>query len=426
MRGKWLAIAAVSSVVLGAGALGQDRIATPEDIRASTHPGWLGPLRVTSWPHRALTGGMERGLIAFERHRVRERAREWMEEWRRRGLELQFGGSGEGSGIGGGASYQLRGGENNSVGILGLVTVRRYQEAGLNWAWTTPAGRLVAESSYQWRPEENFYGLGHDSERGKHSQFALRQSWLGVRYELKPIRRMRAGILHRVAWVSALPGRNPIYSSPDAFTSGLPGYGTQTRLESTGAYFDLDGIRQEYQLGGAVHLGASHQQGLGASKLDYFAYETQMEGRLPAVPQNSAFVGQANIELNRPRGGSDPIPFYLLPHIGGSSTLRGFALDRFYGTNLMLLSLEYRYSVHPNLQAAPFFDEGQVFDRTSNLSWLNWHRNYGLGFRFRSPVGTFLRVEYGRSSEGFQVHVNFGYRERPPLLGPFRYGAYRR
>ena len=39
---------------------------------------------------------------------------------------------------------------------------------------------------------------------------------------------------------------------------------------------------------------------------------------------------------------------------------------------------------------------------------------------------TFLRVEYGRSSEGSEIHIVFGDRERPPLLGPFRYGAYKR
>lgn len=404
----------------------QDRIATAEEVADAVHPGALAPLRILSFPHRKLTAGMERGLIAFERHKIRERTRAWIEDLRRHGVEAHFGGSGEGTGIGGGATYRIRSGEGQSISILGLVTIRRYQELGLNWAWATAAGRFIAESSHQWRPEENFYGLGHNSTRGEHSQFALRQSWAGARYEITPAPRVRAGILYRIAWISALPGRNPLYSSPDAFTTGLPGYGTQTRLQSTAVYFDLDGIRKEYQFGGASHFGASHQHGLGGSNIDYFTYESQLEGRLPVVRDNGALVGQANIELNRGRGGSGPIPFYLLPHAGGSSTLRGFALDRFYGTNLMLLSLEYRYRVHPNIQAIPFFDEGQVFDHTSDLTWLNWHRNYGLGFRFRSAAGTFLRIEYGRSSEGSQLHVTFGDRERPPLRGPFRYGAYKR
>ncbi|NWG13018.1 MAG: hypothetical protein HXY20_05725, partial [Acidobacteria bacterium] len=49
-----------------------------------------------------------------------------------------------------------------------------------------------------------------------------------------------------------------------------------------------------------------------------------------------------------------PTPFYLLPHIGGSSTLRGFNLDRFYGKSILLFSLEYRYRLHPNYQTFLF------------------------------------------------------------------------
>ena len=392
-----------------------DRIATEEEIASAIRPASLLPLRILSLPHRKLSAGMERGLIKFERKKVRERMQTWMENLRQRGVTPRFGGSGEGTGIGGGVQYRIPTGERHAVNLLGLLTTLRYQEFGINWSWDTAAGRLLAESSYQWRPEENFYGLGHASSKQNHTTFALRQSWVGFRYEITAARRFRVGALQRVAWISAAPGEN-----------ALAPYATQARLQSTGIYLDLDGIRQEYRLGGALHVGASHQRSLNAGRFRYFAYEFQMEGRLPVVPDNSAVVAQANIELSRPRGGSGAIPFYLLPHIGGSSTLRGYALDRFYGMNLMLLSLEYRYRIHPNIQIIPFFDEGQIFDRTSDLSWLNWHRNYGIGLRLRSATGTVARIEYGRSEEGFQMHITFGDRERPPLRGPIRYGAYKR
>ena len=103
-----------------------------------------------------------------------------------------------------------------------------------------------------------------------------------------------------------------------------------------------------------LHLGASHQNGLGRNKLDYFNYEVQLEGRKP-IAGRGVLVAEGNLQLNRERHGSDPIPFYLLAHAGGSSTLRGFSLDRFYGRSLALVSLEYRYKIHPNIQAYPFF-----------------------------------------------------------------------
>jgi hypothetical protein len=403
------------------------RISTPEEIRENTRRPMLVPLEVVAWPFHKLSSGMERGFIAFERHRLRERMNLWTEELRHYGGEVRLGGSGEGAGFGGGGTYTFHAGKNNRLQFLGLETVKDYQEFGIQWRSATPAGSVIAESSYQWRPDENFYGIGHNSVRNKHSMFALRQTWAGLRWEYQVKGRLRWGALYRAAWISALRGGDPHFGPPDAFFSNLTGYDTQTRLGTAGIYFDMDGIRNEYQLGGATHFGASYQHGFAGSSPSYFAYETQLEGRLPVSRESSAFVGQANFELTRERHDSSPIPFYMLPHIGGSSTLRGFALDRFYGRNLALLSLEYRYRIHPFVQVIPFFDEGQIFDRSEDLSWLNWHRNYGLGFRFRSPGGaTFMRVEYGHSSEASEIHIVFGDRERPPLRGPFRYGAYKR
>ncbi len=402
------------------------RIVTPEEVERAAKPAGLLPLRIISWPHRRVAAGMEKGLISVEKRKLRERYQQWIEHLRSHGIEARFGGTGEGTGLGGGGVYTLPLGAGNTLRFLGLGTFKGYQEFDVRWEGGLEHSRLTAAISYQWRPQENFYGLGHGSLAEKHSNFALRQTWAGVHYEVVAKKRLRWGALYRQAWISALAGQNPSYSPPPVFFAHLPGYGEQVRLHSVGSYIEADGLRGEYALGGAAHWGASYQKGLGRRNLEYWTSEIQIEGRLPVVPSNSVLVGQADFEIDREVSGSDPIPFYLLPHIGGSSTLRGFALDRFYGKGVALLSLEYRYRIHPNIQAVPFFDEGQIFDRTSDLAWLNWHRNYGLGFRFRTALGTFLRVEYGHSKEGFQLHLTFGDRARPPLRGPIRYGAYKR
>ena len=92
----------------------------------------------------------------------------------------------------------------------------------------------------------------------------------------------------------------------------------------------------------------------------------------------------------------------------------------------MMLSLEYRYSIHPNFQASVFHDAGQIFDRHSELTWFNWHRNYGFSLRLHSNYRTVLRLEYGHSTEGSAIHLSFGDRAPQPLGGAVRYGTYRR
>ncbi len=387
------------------------------------------PLRIISYPHRAISSGMESGLITVEKKYLRQRWQRYLDSLRRRGIVPVFGGTGEGTGLGGGLTY-LAGQERSTQFRMDLnITTLNYEEATLSFAQALGPTKFYLEGSYQWRPRENFYGLGHDTQEGQRTNFALRQTWSGVRYEVVPRNWFQIGTDYKWAWLEALPGTNPAVSTPDVYFPDLPGYRTQTRLQSVGAYMSLNGIPGEYRLGGAIHLGASYQEGQGRNKaLKYYTYEIRLEGRLPIAPGRSAFVGQANLEFNRKDSASDPIPFYLLPHIGGSSTLRGFRLDRFYGTNLFLLSLEYRYRLHPNIQAIPFFDEGQIFDQSDDLSWLNWHRNYGLAFRYRAGTakGTVVRLEFGHSSEGFLFHLSFGDRPLPPLRGPIRWGGYKR
>jgi len=119
------------------------RIRAPEEIR-ETRPPLLAPLEVLSWPFHKVSTGMERGFIAFERHKIRERASLWTEELRRHGLEARFGGSGEGAGFGGGGTYTFNAGKSNRLHFLGLETFKDYQEVGIQWVSATPAGSLIA------------------------------------------------------------------------------------------------------------------------------------------------------------------------------------------------------------------------------------------------------------------------------------------
>ena len=402
-----------------------DRVVTPEEVRKQTNAGGVPFFRALSWPGRKVASGMEKGLIRFERHHLREKLRMWQEDLRRRGIEGSFGGAGEQTGLGVGGSHTARFSEKQALRFLGRITSLNYQEFDVRWQAALPASELSFEGSYQWRPQENFYGIGHDSLRSQHADFALRQTWTGVHFDLHPVKWFQWGAMYRLMWLRAQPGESSSTVSVEHYFPNLAGFRTQTSMQSTGTYIDLQYLPEEYKLGGMLHLGASHQNGLGRNKLDYFNYEVQLEGRKP-IAGRGVLVAEGNLQLNRERHGSDPIPFYLLAHAGGSSTLRGFSLDRFYGRSLALVSLEYRYKIHPNIQAYPFFDEGQIFNSVKDVSWTNWHRNYGLGFRLRTARSTVLRIEYGKSSEGSHFHIIFGDRERPPLSAPVRYGVYKR
>ena len=403
----------------------EERIVTPQEVQEALSSPVRAPLRVISYPFRVITHGMEKGLVKAESSHFRERMRLWTDRLRELGITPLVGGMGEQTGFGGGASYTI-GSKPQKLTFLARGTFAHYQEFDVRWTASSARTEVNVAASYQWRPNENFYGLGHQSSKSDHTDFALRQSWVGAHFEFAAPKYFRAGVENKFISTKTGPGQNRLTTStPDVFPD-LPGLGDLLRLNSTGAYVDLDFSEGEYGWTGRAHLSSSYQHGLNESRLRYFNYEGVLEGRMPVRSGQSGFVGRIGLNVNHEKSGSDPIPFYLRPHLGGSSTLRGFALDRFYGKNLMLLSLEYRYRLHPSFEASIFHDAGQIFDRTSQLTWFNWHRNYGASFRLHNNFRTILRFEYGFSREGKMFHISFGDRAPQPIGGAVRYGTYRR
>jgi outer membrane protein assembly factor BamA len=116
------------------------------------------------------------------------------------------------------------------------------------------------------------------------------------------------------------------------------------------------------------------------------------------------------------------IPFWELPAIGGGTTLRSFNGGRFVNKDMILINVEERicvyktslFGVSGEVQIAPFFDLGKVFDSAADLvgrgSLQYFHYSYGIGFRGvvnPSFVGR-VDVAFG-GGEGVGVTVGLDY-----------------
>ena len=60
---------------------------------------------------------------------------------------------------------------------------------------------------------------------------------------------------------------------------------------------------------------------------------------------------------------------------------------------MLLLQAEYRWEIFTAVDGAIFYDAGTVAPRPSELSLGNLDHDYGIGFRFGTMNGVFLRVE---------------------------------
>ena len=94
------------------------------------------------------------------------------------------------------------------------------------------------------------------------------------------------------------------------------------------------------------------------------------------------------------------VPFFMLPALGGGSSLRGFASWRFRDRHSLLLQAEWRVLANRFLEMALFYDAGKVTARRADVNLDGLKDDYGLGFRFHGPAATLLRIELAKSNEG--------------------------
>ena len=114
--------------------------------------------------------------------------------------------------------------------------------------------------------------------------------------------------------------------------------------------------------------------------------------------------------------GSDGIPSSLLFRTGGDQTVRGYAYQSLGvrqgdaivgGRYLAVASVEYVHWFTRKWGAAVFTDAGDAADQLKDLSLA---RGYGLGARWRSPVGPLnLDVAYGSRTRATRLHFSVGF-----------------
>ena len=107
------------------------------------------------------------------------------------------------------------------------------------------------------------------------------------------------------------------------------------------------------------------------------------------------------------------IPFYGLPKLGSSRTLRGLSADRFRDHVRLLTNTELRWlgvklsQRHHVFGGLNFFaDVGQVFPRKKWPSADGWETGHGLGVRLYW-YSTVVRGDFGRSGSDSALYMRF-------------------
>lgn len=220
-------------------------------------------------------------------------------------------------------------------------------------------------------------------------------------------------------------GATPATNQPDIIplSDQTPGYGLTTLLNAGLAFtFDFRNSLLENRntnlvsrvtttwnfkqtkirtySGALFDAGIRYNHSLNSNRYEFLHYygEWQQYLPIPGLPLTRRLAFRTRLEKRDPLGNSE-IPFLEQSILGDADNLRGYAQDRFRNLGSLLLTLEYRYPIWDTWDAVIFTDQGQVFNKYSELALDNFRGSVGTGLRFMTSSDFLFRVEVAFSKE---------------------------
>jgi hypothetical protein len=295
---------------------------------------------------------------------------------------------------------------------------------------------LKAWGGYEKSLTRRFYGLGAGTSEGDETSYRDETAFGRFGFELAvpdPGDNLVIGASVKGEWHSL--GNGEVNHKPN--TGDVPAFSalfaraddhTLGWLELELRYDTRDSQRMPYR---GFAVGASIDSALLQSDWDlgsvFSIYGTKV------VPIPPLLHGGGDSEEEHPptdtiafhlqtRTTAGDLPFYSLPTLGGSRTLRGFIEGRFHDRSMWHASAEYRFWVLTRgfripftkslrverVGLALFADTGSVADDWPDLFSSRVWASAGVGLRLTLERDAPFRVDVGFSSEGVEVTAGFG------------------
>jgi outer membrane protein assembly factor BamA len=329
------------------------------------------------------------------------------------GFYPELGGMITGAGISVGPGYRhYLFGDRALVDASAAASWRRYStfQSRIEWPRLFEDRLAVgAQVKYQDFTQINFFGIGGASLKANQTDFRLNDvdvlgfatvqanRWLSVGG--------RVGVLRSV---NVARGTSTLYpSTGDVFEeSSAPSLTRQPGFVHSDVFLDIDArdVPGYPTSGGRYRLSASAFHDQNYSQYSFRRVEADASQYIPLLHKSWVLALRGRMAMSETSAGQE-VPFYLLPTLGGPTTLRGFSDYRFRDRNLLLLNAEYRWPIFRALDGALFYDAGTVSAHA--LSIQHPHTDYGAGVRLHSTTRTLVRLDFARSREGSRVIFSF-------------------
>jgi len=294
------------------------------------------------------------------------------------------------------------------------VSWRSYKMARARLEFPTLVGRRVAvgaEARWQDYTQNAFFGTGAASLETDRSEYRLKSLNLIAYTNMKPLPWFTIG--GRGGWL-----RRPTIAEPGgSFGRDAPAASAQFPDEPAFRVAEQpDFLHGELSVTADTRDHRSHPQRGGVYRAvwnRYWARDLAAFSFQRFEAEASQFVPVAGSRLTLAMRGwlvaSDTatgasVPFYLMPSLGGSNTLRSFSNYRFHDRHMVVANVEARLALMTHVDLAVFADAGNVAARMADLDFDK--TSIGAGLRLHSMRSTFARIDVAHGRDGWRVLVN--------------------
>jgi hypothetical protein len=309
-----------------------------------------------------------------------------------------------GGGVAAGAGVRRPFGDDGAVNVIGGYSFNSYWRAEANVELPTFAqnrARVTLSGRYLDAPDVRYHGIGNDTSKEDQTRYGYTPAGGGARLDFEASRyfSLGGGVTYLDIGTSTgqtTPSIEERFSPAD--TPGLE-FDSFGYINSTArAAFDWRRPVGYAGTGGLYRLQFDDYRERDHDRYSFRSLEAEVRQMVPLLRANwvLALRGLATVtDIDD----ASAIPYFLLPSLGGGSTLRGFPDFRFRDRHRLLMNAEVRWTPARFLDMAVFYDTGKVASRRTDLDFSDLQDAYGIGMRIIGPAGYAFRVEVAHSSE---------------------------
>jgi len=301
-----------------------------------------------------------------------------------------------------------------AVDLWAAASIRRYTAVEARMTFPRLAGNHLHLETWASRrdyPQENYFGLGPDSNRADRSDYAIRTNHVGGRAGVRPVEIVLVGGGVEYLQPRLGSGKNDrLPDVPGVFDpADVPGLETSSDFLRSDAFIEVDyRVPRNARRGGWYRVDFSHYDDRTAGTYTFNRVDADLRQFIGLLAGRRVIAARLFVSTSDATG-DHAVPFYFMPTLGGNDTLRGFRQYRFRGPHAILLQGEYRWEIWSGLDAAIFYDAGKVANRRADLDFADLESDYGFGFRFNTNNGVVFRVDAAFGSrDGKHLHIVFG------------------